>query len=97
MNPCSSDAFGAVDQSALRSLEWSYLSSEEEITVWVSGGPQEDGERTPRSRSGPCKAWAAQRKRYKTVECDTKLPVFCQSDLKSKLFVVPPLILDFMS
>ena len=36
------------------------------------------------SFSGDCQAWSVGRNQYTAQPCDTELPVFCQTELKSK-------------
>ncbi len=81
MNACALDAVPEVGEATLRSLSWDTLAPEEEL-FWVVEGAGRDPERSRVKKNSVCRAWSTARRRYKSVECDEKLPVFCQSELK---------------
>ena len=66
-----------------RSLPWPDIAAmgdqnDSRDLVWVLGGDRVE------QRSGTCQAWSRSRVAYRRVPCDSRLPVFCQTDVKSE-------------
>ncbi len=95
---CQSKGFESLPAKKdipLENVQWSKLTNAGQ--VWIgnymprSGKADREAKKAAiesnNQRSGAyCQAWSIRRSTYQSVPCDTKLPVFCQSDL----LVEPP-------
>ena len=79
-NPEAAETEVIMGEAVLRSLPWPDIESrdgeDDRDLVWVVDGG------VVGQRSQTCQAWSRSGSSYRRVPCDTKLPVFCQTDVK---------------